>query len=153
MRSAALALLLLAGGACNDDKSYADPGLDVTPNNIAGVWRLAEATSGAPVEGTYVYVEFVRRDQTYVLYQNLDSFSARRITGRYNIETDEELGAVIRGMYDHGKGDWSHRYIVRDLTRERMTWIAQDDPDNVAVYVRCAGVPDEVLDELSATEE
>ena len=27
------------------------------------------------------------------MYQNLDSFGARKLTGRFAIETDEELGA------------------------------------------------------------
>lgn len=148
MRFAACALLVLAGGACNDDKSYADPGLEVTPHNLAGVWQLTESTSGPLAQGSYVYIEFTRRDQLFTLYQNLDSFSARRITGRYSTYTDEELGALIRGQYDHGIGDWNHRYIVRDLTESRMTWIAQDDPNDISIYVRCEAVPEEILAEL-----
>lgn len=50
--------------------------------------------------------------------------------------TDMELGAVIRGQYDYGVGDWSHRYVVKSLTANKMIWVAKDDPANVSVYVR-----------------
>ena len=68
-----LALIATAFCACDDDKSYVAP-LDVTPNNLAGTWQLAQ-WNGAPLaEGSYVYIEFIRKDQKYVMYQNLDSF-------------------------------------------------------------------------------
>lgn len=99
-----LALIATAFCACDDDKSYVAP-LDVTPNNLAGTWQLAQ-WNGAPLaEGSYVYIEFIRKDQKYVMYQNLDSFGARKLTGRFAIETDEELGAIIYGNYDYSVGD------------------------------------------------
>ena len=64
----------------------------------------------------------------------------------YNLSTDESLGSVIRGMYDYENGDWNHRYIIRNLFSDRMTWIATDDAQNVSVYKRCPGVPQEILD-------
>ena len=83
-----LALIVTAFCACDDDKSYVAP-LDVTPNNLAGTWQLAQ-WNGAPLaQGSYVYIEFIRKDQKYVMYQNLDSFGARKLTGRFAIETDE----------------------------------------------------------------
>ena len=95
-----LALIATAFCACDDDKSYVAP-LDVTPNNLAGTWQLVQ-WNGAPLaEGSYVYIEFIRKDQKYVMYQNLDSFGARKLTGRFAIETDEELGAIIYGNYDY----------------------------------------------------
>lgn len=80
-----LALIATAFCACDDDKSYVAP-LDVTPNNLAGTWQLVQ-WNGAPLaEGSYVYIEFIRKDQKYVMYQNLDSFGARKLTGRFAIE-------------------------------------------------------------------
>lgn len=77
-----LALIVTAFCACDDDKSYVAP-LDVTPNNLAGTWQLAQ-WNGAPLaQGSYVYIEFIRKDQKYVMYQNLDSFGARKLTGRF----------------------------------------------------------------------
>ena len=83
-----LALIATAFCACDDDKSYVAP-LDVTPNNLAGTWQLAQ-WNGAPLaEGSYVYIEFIRKDQKYVMYQNLDSFGARKLTGRKARETHD----------------------------------------------------------------
>ena len=61
------------------------------------------------------------------MYQNLDSFGARKLTGRFAIETDEELGAIIYGNYDYSVGDWQHRYIVTDFSKTQMIWTAKDD--------------------------
>ena len=48
-----LALIVTAFCACDDDKSYVAP-LDVTPNNLAGTWQLAQ-WNGAPLaQGSYV---------------------------------------------------------------------------------------------------
>ena len=85
--------------------------------------------NGAPLaEGSYVYIEFIRKDQKYVMYQNLDSFGARKLTGRFAIETDEELGAIIYGNYDYSVGDWQHRYIVTDFSKTQMIWTVSKSP-------------------------
>ena len=155
-------LLLFAATAftgCEKDKSYEDPGLEVSLYNISGTWKLASWNNGAELaEGSYVYIELAYRDgNTFTIYQNLDSFGPRRITGSYNLYTDESLGSVIRGMYDYENGDWTSRYIIRDLYADRMTWIATDDAGNVSQYVRCDGIPQEILDqykdEIAGEEE
>ena len=144
-------LLILAAAftGCDDDKSYVDPGLEVSSYNISGTWKLESWNNGvALAEGSYVYLQLDYRDgYEFTIYQNLDSFGPRRITGEYSLYTDESLGSVIRGMYDYENGDWSHRYIIRDLYSDRMTWIATDDAGNVSRYVRCDGIPQEILDQ------
>ena len=60
------------------------------------------------------------------------------ITGSYYLEVDPAIGAVIRGNYDHDSGDWAHRYIITDLTANRMVWTAKDNSEDVSVYVRAA---------------
>lgn len=120
-----------------------------------------ERTTGDPSivvavldEGSYVYVELSYRDgNTFTIYQNLDSFGPRRITGSYSLYTDDALGAVIRGMYDYENGDWASRYVIRDLYEDRMTWIAVGDETNVSEYVRCEAVPEEILLQLGGAEE
>lgn len=126
--------------SCSDDEAYQEPTLDVTPNNIAGSWRLQSWSGGELAEGSFVYIDFVRADRTYTLYQNIDSHQTRTITGRYYIETDAELGAIIRGSYDYGNGEWSHRYIVTNLTENSMVWTAKDNAEDVSIYVR-ASIP------------
>lgn len=117
--------------------------LDVNANNISGKWELVEWNEAALVSGTYVFLDIIRNDRTYVMYQNLDSFSnvPHKVTGSYSIETDPELGAIIRGNYDHDSGDWAHRYIIKDLTADQMYWIAKDDPDFVQKFVRVESIP------------
>ena len=102
-----------------------------------------EWNGSALAEGTYVFIDIVRNDRTYTLYQNLDSFSdvPHVVSGSYYIETDPELGAIIRGVYDHDSGDWAHRYIIKDLTASEMTWVAKDDPDYIQKYVRVETIP------------
>ena len=117
--------------------------LDVNANNISGKWELVEWNGNALTAGTYVFMEIVRNDRTFKIYQNLDSFSdvPHVVSGSYYIETDPELGAVIRGVYDHDSGDWAHRYIIKDLTASEMTWVAKDDPDYIQKYVRFETIP------------
>ncbi len=133
--------------ACNDDSQPVEPSLNVTANNLAGTWRLATWHDEPLAEGSFVYIEFVRKGQTFKLYQNLDSFRPVMKSGRFSITTDEKLGAaVLSGDYDHSlNATWAHRYVVRDLTKTSMTWIVTTDEDDVTVYERCDGIPEDIL--------
>lgn len=117
--------------------------LDVNAHNISGSWQLQEWNGTVLDESTYMYVNFVRNDKTYTIYQNLDSFKdvPHIVTGSFYIETDVELGAIIRGNYDYDSGDWAHRYIVKNLTATEMTWIAKDDETYVQKFVRVDSIP------------
>lgn len=138
--AAALSLL-----ACQEKNDLSEPVvyLDVNANNISGTWEL-ESWNGSPLQdGTYVYLDIVRKDRTYTMYQNLDSFSdvPHVLTGTYALSTDPELGAIIRGSYDHDSGEWAHRYIIRSLTATEMVWVAKDDPDFVQIFARIGSIP------------
>ena len=141
----ALAFMAVASMACNkieDPQGNGSEPLEVNTNNISGKWELVE-WNGAPMAGgTYVYMD-IERGKTYTMYQNLDSFSdiPHVITGSYNLATDPELGAIIRGSYDHDNGDWSHRYIIKDLYENEMLWVAKDDPSFTQKFVRIASIP------------
>lgn len=146
----ALAALLLVGVGCGpidggEDKPQPDVELEVTPNNISGTWKLLTLNGQPIADGSYVYIDFVRSDRTFTLYQNVDSFGNRTLTGRYYIYVDDELGvAMIRGEYDHGAGEWSHRYIVESLTHDTMSLVAKDNASDVCCYQR-AELPAELL--------
>ena len=77
------------------------------------------------------------------MYQNLDSFAKvpHVITVSYYIDTDVELGAVIRGNYDHDSGDWAHRYVVKSLTATTMVWVAKDDETFIQEFKRVDSIP------------
>ena len=117
--------------------------LDVTPNNLAGNWEQVEWRGAELVESSYFYMTIVRKDQLFTFYQNVDSMSdmPHVITGRFNLEIDPELGAIILGEYDYVGAFWSHQYIVKDLTTDTMTWIAVDDPTEIKKFVRVASIP------------
>lgn len=119
--------------------------LDVTPNNISGVWRMDSYDNGVKLpDGCYYYIVFDRADRTFVTYDNLGSMEAYKNSGRYDIVTDG--AAVIRGIYDYGRGDWEHEYYVRNLTSDSMVWVATDDESVKQVYVR-ASLPEELAND------
>ena len=129
--------------SCGKEQPEVIEYLDVNANNISGSWELVDWNGSALQEGTYVFINLVRNDRTYTMYQNIDSFGdiPHVITGRYFIETDPAVGAVIRGDYDHDSGDWAHRYIVKDLTATSMTWVAKDNPEYIQKYERVESIP------------
>ena len=129
-----MAIACLAFAACNNENDgEKEVLLDVTAYNIAGEWELF-TWMGAPLaEGNYVRIDFDHTDRTYTMWQNIDSAPEREITGRFFIDTTDGR-AVIRGNYDHGAGEWNHRYIVTRLTETEMEWVAMDDPDDITIY-------------------
>ena len=137
---AASLLLMLS---CTNKETPAVEYLDVTANNLAGNWEQVEWRGSELVESSYFYMKIVRKDQKFTFYQNTDSMAdmPHVITGRFNIEIDPELGAIILGEYDYVGEYWSHRYIVKELTADTMTWIAVDDPTETKKFVRIASVP------------
>lgn len=148
--------IALASNACelfNDEPpvNHEAVELEVTPNNISGSWGLDAWSEGELPEGMFVYIDFVRSDRTFTMYQNIDSHSdytyTRTLTGRYHIYIDEELGcAVLRGEYDHGAGEWNHRYIVESLTEQSMKLVPKDSPKEWCTYIRTT-IPAELLGE------
>ncbi len=144
-----LAILVLAGGllSCqkNDLSQPVPEYLEVTANNIAGSWKLSEWNGGPLAAGSYFYIDFVRRDTKYTSYDNLSSFSVRKDSGRFVISGEEGVGAVIRGIADNSMSqEWNHRYIVTELSADRMVWTVYDNPEDVSVFVRCE-IPEELL--------
>lgn len=117
--------------------------LEVNAHTISGQWQLLEWNGEELAEGTYVYLDIVRNDRTYTMYQNMDSFSnvPHILTGSYFLYTDEELGAVIRGNYDHDGGEWAHRYAIKSLTENDMFWVATDDPSFTQHFTRVDNIP------------
>jgi hypothetical protein len=130
-----VAALITVG--CSEPDNNGTLFLDVTPNNIKGVWRMVSYDKGVNLpEGGYYYIVFDRAERTFVSYDNLGSMEQHTKSGHYDIVTDG--AAVIFGDYDFGLGvnDWEHRYYVRNLTQDSMVWVAVDDESLVTVYVR-----------------
>ena len=126
-----------------EDGGIQEPLLEVNANNISGQWQLMRWNENTLNDDTYVYIDIVRNDRTYTMYQNIDSFKdvPHKVTGSYYLEVDPAIGAVIRGSYDHDSGDWAHRYVITDLTRSHMVWTAKDDPTFVQIWNRVDSIP------------
>ena len=126
-----------------EDGGIQEPLLEVNANNISGQWQLMQWNENKLNDDTYVYIDIVRNDRTYTMYQNIDSFKdvPHKVTGSYYLEVDPAIGAVIRGNYDHDSGDWAHRYIITDLSRTKMVWTAKDDPTFVQIWKRVDSIP------------
>lgn len=145
-RMMALFMLLIGFTACEDDEETVST-LEVNYANLNGTWQLAEWNGKPLAEGTYCYITFVRKDKTYKLYQKFDSMYARCVTGTFTVENDDYLGYIISGDYDL-KGEWTNSYIVTDLLPSgSMIWTVKDDYNDVSKYVRCDGVPSNILEE------
>ena len=131
--------------SCNNTNEPTEVLVDVTPTNLAGVWMLESFDNGKSLaDGDFVYIEFVRSDRSYTLYQSVGSMYTQTMTGNYFIDIDPAYGAIIRGNYgtdEYNYFDWSHRYIVT-MTADRMRWQAKDDNQNVSVYVRVESLPE-----------
>ena len=153
LKTIAFMLVLTGVFACSPDEDLTPQSLEVTPNNISGVWKLADVNGEALPQGIYCYIEFVRRDRTFAMYQKFDSMYARCITGEFQLEEDDTWGSIISGTYDYGMGSWNNEYIITDLLEEgSMTWIVKGDESDVCVYCRCDEVPVEVIAESKSEE-
>ena len=66
-----IALFSCGFAACSsDDDELEEPALEVTPANLHGTWKLVEWNNGEQVpEGTYCYIVFNRKEQTFEMYQ------------------------------------------------------------------------------------
>ena len=142
------AALLLGTSSCdNTTEEQPVPEIEVTTNNISGTWKLSLWNNQPLPEGSFIYIDFVRSSSTYTMYQNIDSFGTRTLTGRFTLYVDEEIGAaVLRGDYDHGAGEWNHRYIVESLTATTMLLVAKDNAVDRCLYER-SDIPAEIIGE------
>lgn len=145
MASALVAMTALVFSSCdsNEVPHPEEQQIEVNANNISGKWELVEWNDSPLAEGTYIYLDIVRNDKTYTMYQNIDSFGSlpHVVTGSYYIDFDVELGAVIRGNYDHDSGDWAHRYRIVSLTAGEMIWVAKDDETFIQRFYRVDSIP------------
>ena len=138
-----IALAFCASSCEKVDDNPQPQQLEVNAHNISGQWELVEWNGDYLAEGTYVYLDILRNDKTYTMYQNMDSFTnvPHVITGSYHLSTDPELGAIIRGTYDHDSGEWSHRYIIQSLTADKMIWVTTDNRSSYQVFLRVKDIP------------
>lgn len=152
-RMMALFILLIGFTACEDDEETVST-LEVNYANLNGTWQLSEWNGQPLAEGTYCYITFVRKDKTYKMYQKFDSMYARCVTGTFTVENDDYLGYIISGDYDFSMREWTNSYIVTDLLPSgSMIWTVKDDYNDVSKYVRCDGVPSNIVEEAKDNKD
>ena len=144
-KTIAFMLVLTGVFACSPEEEFTPESLEVTPNNISGVWALAEIDGEQIPQGVYCYIQFVRKDRTYTMYQKFDSMYPRRITGSYSITKDDYKGYLLEGKYDYETGDWNNAYIVSSLFEDSMVLTVDGENGEVCKYVRCNEVPAEII--------
>ena len=139
-------MLVLSGHvACTPEDDGAPQALDVTYNNVSGIWALEEI-DGVPLpDELYYYIDFVRRDRTFTMYQNFESMYTSRRTGSFSITKDEYKGYILDGKYDYGTGNWNNAYIVTALFEEYMILTADTEGGETRRFVRCKEVPAEII--------
>ena len=127
----------------NDLSEPAPVQLEVNIHNISGQWQLIYWNGNEMADGTYVYMDIVRNDETYTMYQNVDSFAdvPRVVTGRYKLYEVEGMGMAIRGNYDYSGEEWSARYIITSLTEDTMKWVDKNDQTQIQEFVRVQEIP------------
>ena len=150
LKSTAILLVVFFFSACsNESDDFAPQSLEVTPNNISGYWVLSEYNGMEIPEGVFCYVEYIRKDRKFVMYQKFDSMYPRCITGVYSIEKDKYGRAILSGKYDYSMsaGEWNNKYFVTELLENRMVLTADSENADVCIYVRCNEIPSDVIDE------
>ena len=153
LKTMAFMLVLTGVFACSPEEDLTPQSLEVTPNNISGVWQLADVNGVALPAGVYCYMQFVRRDRTFTMYQKFDSMYPRRLTGSFEITKDEYKGYILSGKYDYGMGDWNNSYIVTNLFEESMVLTVDAENGDVCKYVRCNDVPADIVDWFESENE
>lgn len=133
----------LIATSCEKEPAQVIEYLDVNAHNISGNWKLDKWNDAPLAEGTEMYIKFNRNDQTYEMWQNMDSFAdiPHYVTGEFNIVSDPETGSLLYGKYDYDQGGWQYTYIVKELTDNSMMWVAKEDPTFIQHFIRVAEIP------------
>lgn len=130
--------LIFSTVACSSDDNtdYNDASLDVNYLNVSGTWALTE-WNGEAIDNIYCYLVLDRKEKTFVMYQNMDSMTPRKLTGTFTLSKDknDETIDLISGVYDFGNGKWNNDYIIQ-VYKDKMIWTVSNDPSDVSVYTR-----------------
>ena len=147
LKTVAIFLAVFSFAACsNDDADFASKSLEVTPHNMSGYWMLSEYNGQEIPEGLFCYVEYIRKNRKFVIYQKFDSMYPRRITGVYSIEKDKYGKYILSGKYDYGMGEWNNKYFVTELHENSMILTSDSENAEISKYIRCNEIPEDVIE-------
>jgi len=132
--------------SCDKNHGYEDTTVpELHLYQIAGTWQLS-SWNGKEIgesDSPYCYIVLASKDNTFDIYQNIDSPYSRHITGNFSLVYDEDEGTnTIKGWYDYNAGLWTSDYVITEVTGDSMKWTSDSD---VCVYTRRTAVPDEII--------
>lgn len=146
-KNIAIFFVVFSFAACsNDDIDFASKSLEVTPHNMSGYWMLSEYNGQEIPEGLFCYVEYIRKNRKFVIYQKFDSMYPRRITGVFSIEKDKYGKYILSGKYDYGMGEWNNKYFVTELLEGSMIMTADSENAEISKYIRCNEIPEDIIE-------
>jgi hypothetical protein len=146
-KNIAIFFVVFSFAACsNDDVDFAPKSLEVTPHNMSGYWMLSEYNGQEIPEGLFCYVEYIRKNRKFVMYQKFDSMYPRRITGVFSIEKDKYGKYILSGKYDYGMGEWNNKYFVTELLESSMILTADSENAEISKYIRCNEIPEDIIE-------
>lgn len=130
--------------ACEKEEEQGMVYLDVTNANLHGTWKLSE-WSGEPMNDTrYCYIDFSRSEETFIIYENIGSMYAQKLTGSYRIKGNKGDGYQLTGTYDYTGEQWKGYHVV-SLTNTQLQLRVDRSEEDILIYDRCEEVPDKVI--------
>ena len=148
----ALFALLFCAASCNDDDEVTLKPMEVNYANIAGIWRLTEWNGEKIDDPRYSYIVFNRKAEDekrgYMIYTNLNSAVSERVSGAFELDTDDNGKDIITGTYDYKLStddEWEHTYYITELDDKSMVWTADDDMAEIRGYTRCNEIPEDIV--------
>ena len=116
--------------------------LDVNASNLHGNWKLQSVNGELQKESSFFYINFDRSGNKFQIWENHTAIPSTysHSEGTFALYTGPETGTYIRGI-DNVKEEWSDTYVIKDLTKDTMTWVGMNDPTFVQVFTRVDKVP------------
>ena len=151
LKIAFIATALAFAASCSKEDSETVEYLRATPYNVEGIWQLVEWNGASLADGSFAYIELVRKNRDFTAYDKIETFVTSVRTGEFDI--DEE-NSTIGGIYDYSiYTPWEHSYVISELTHDRMVWTAEDDAAEVRVYMRVQALPEGIAPETGDSED
>lgn len=130
--------------ACEKDEEQDVIYLDVTNANLHGSWKLSEWNNELINDLRYCYIDFNRSEEKFIIYENIGSMYAQKLTGSYRIKGNSQDGYQLTGTYDYTGETWKG-YNVVSLTNTCLRLRAINNADELQVYERCSEIPADVI--------
>lgn len=135
-------LALLFSTSCTKPDLHVVEYLEVNASNLHGNWKLQSVNGELEKEPAFFYINFDRSGNKYQIWENHASIPStyNHSEGTFAFYTEPEVGTYIRGV-DSIKEEWSDTYVIKDLTKDSMTWVGMNDPVFVQTFTRVDKVP------------